>query len=71
MQFNSDLIKQANEVYFSRKPNADDYIPIELNDSLVQLRESQKHLGLILDKHLNFHEYVERKMKLSVRFLRK
>ena len=52
MQFNPDPNKQANEVYFSRKPNTDYYIPIKLNDSPVQLCESQKHLGVILDKHL-------------------
>ena len=39
MQFNPDRIKQANEVYFSRKLNTDDYIPVKLNDSPAQLRE--------------------------------
>ena len=33
MQFNPDPNKQANEVYFSRKLNTDDDIPIKLNDS--------------------------------------
>ena len=28
MQFNPDPIKQANEVYFSRKTNRDDYLLI-------------------------------------------
>ena len=40
MQFNPDPHKQANEVYFSRKSNADDYILIKLNDSHFQLCES-------------------------------
>ena len=39
MQFNPDRIKQAKEVYFSRKLNTDDYIPVKLNDSPAQLRE--------------------------------
>ena len=64
MQFNPDLNKKANEVYFSRKSNTDYYIPIKLNDSPGQLCESQKHLGVILDNHLNFHEHIERKIKI-------
>ena len=43
MHFNLDPNKQAHEVYSSRKSNTDDYIPIKLNDSHVQLCESQKH----------------------------
>ena len=46
MQFNSDPNKQANEVYFSRKSNTDDYIRTKLKNSPVQLCESQKHLGV-------------------------
>ena len=64
MQFKTDPSKEANEVYFSGKSNTDDYIPIKLNDSAVQLCESQKHLGVILDKHLNFHEHIERQIKI-------
>ena len=26
--------------------------------------ESQKHLGVILDKHLNFHEHIDKKNKI-------
>ena len=63
MQFNPDLNIQGNEVYFSWKSNTDDYIHVKLSDSLVQLCESQKHLGVILDKHLNFHEHIDRKNK--------
>ena len=59
MQFNPDPNKQVNEVYFSRKSNTDDYIPIKLNNSPVKLCESQKHLDVTLDKHLNFHEQIE------------
>ena len=69
MQFNPDPNKQANEVYFSRKSNTDDYFPIKLNDSPVQLCESQKHLGVILDKHLNFHKHIERKIKICNKLL--
>ena len=58
MQFNPDPNKQANEFYFSIKPNTDDYIHLSLNDNPIQLCESQKQLSVILDKHLNFHEHI-------------
>ena len=64
MQFNPDRNKQTYEVYFSWKSNTDDYTPIKLNNSHIQLCESQKHLSVILDKHFNFHEHVERKIKI-------
>ena len=64
MQFNPDLNKQANEVYFSRKSNAGVYLPVDLNNSPVQLYESHKHLGIVLDKHLNFHEDIAKKIKI-------
>ena len=54
MQFNLDPNKQANEVYFSRKSNA----------PCIQLCESHKHLGIVLDKHLNFHEHIAKKIKI-------
>ena len=62
IKFNRDPNKQANEVYFSWKPNTDDYLPIKLNYSPVQLCESQKHFGFILDKHPNFYELIEKKI---------
>ena len=64
MQFKPDPNKQANEVYFCRKSNTDYYIPIKLNNSPVQLCQSQKHLGVTLDKHLNFHEHIKRTIKI-------
>ena len=57
MQFNPGLNKQANEVYFSWRSN-------KLNNSPVQLCESQKHQGITLDKHLNFLEHIERKIEI-------
>ena len=30
----------------------------------VQLCESQKHLGIVLEKHLNFHEHIAKKIKI-------
>ena len=64
MQFNPGQNKQANEVYVSRKPNAGVYLPVDLNNNPVQLCESYKHLGIALDKHLNFHEHITKKIKI-------
>ena len=64
MQFNPDPNKQANEVYFSRKSNAGVYLPVELNNRPVQLCESHKYLGIVLEKHLNFHEHIAKKIKI-------
>ena len=65
MQFNPDQNKQANEVYFSRKFNVGVYLPVDLSNSPVQLCESHKHLGIVLEKHLNFHEHISKKIKIS------
>ena len=65
MQFNPDPNKQVNEVCFSRKSNTGLYLPVDLNNSPVQLRESHKHLGIVFDKHLNFHEHITKKIKIG------
>ena len=69
MQFNPDSNKQASDVYFSWIPNTDDYLPIEANNSPVQLCELQKHLGVILNKHFNFHEHIKRKIKICSKLI--
>ena len=51
-------------INFSRKSNAGVYLPVDLNNSPVQLCESHKHLGIVLDKHLNFHEHIAKKIKI-------
>ena len=37
---------------------------MDLNNSPVQLCESHKQLGIILDKHLNFHVHIAEKIKI-------
>ena len=32
---------------------------------MVALFKSQKYLGVILEKHLDFHEHIERKIKIG------
>ena len=64
MQFNPDANKQANEVCCSGKSNAGLYLPVDLNKSPVELCESHKHLGIVLDKRLNFHEHITKRIKI-------
>ena len=62
MHFNPDPNKQANEVVFSRKKVEKQHVPLNFNDSLVNSVPKQKHLGLILDKRLNFNIHIEEKI---------
>ena len=55
MRFNPYPNKQPSETNFSKKSNAEDYLPVELDNSTVQMSESQKRLGIILDNPLSFH----------------
>ena len=74
MSFNPDLIKQAQEVIFSRKIQKTCYPSIYFNNKLVKQVPSQKHLGLILDKKLNFQEYLQnilKKVNKTIWLLRK
>ena len=54
----------CNENYFPRKPNTNNCLPIKIEDSPVQLYESQKHFVVILDKHLKVREHIKRKIKI-------
>ena len=56
MLFNPDLIKQDQEVIFSKKLSKP---ALPFNDSHVSQTESQKHLGLILDNKLSFNEHLK------------
>ena len=69
MQFNPDLNKQANGVYFSRKFNAGVYLLVDLNNSPAQLCESHKHLRIALDKYFNFHEHIAKKIKICSKLI--
>ena len=62
MSFNPDPNKQAIEVRFSNKRDKENYQPLQFNSSDVQIVDSHKHLGLILDSKLNFNEYTESKI---------
>ena len=58
----SDPNKQAIEVRFSNKRDNGNYHPFHFNSTNVQVADSQKHLGLVLDSKLNFNEHIESKI---------
>ena len=62
MLFNPDPRKQATEIYFSRKLNQDSHLPLDFNDNTVQTVEVHNHLGLSLDKKLDFNIHIEKKI---------
>ena len=57
MSFNPDISKQAHEVIFSRKMFVS---PLSFNNIPVARTNSQKHLGMQLDKKLNFEEQLKK-----------
>ena len=59
MSFNPDPSKQAQEVIFPRKIQKTCHPSIYVNNKSVTQVPSQKHLGLILDKKLNFQEHLK------------
>ena len=62
MQFNPDPNKQAQEVYFSKKSNNENSLPVTFNNAKVVTCSTHKHLGLLLDKQLSFNEHIQSKM---------
>ena len=62
MLFNPDPSKQAIEICFSHKRDNEHYPTLVFNDTKVQLANSQKHLGLILDSKLDFNEHIDNKI---------
>ena len=61
MQFNPDPNKQAQEVYFSKKSNNENSLPVTFNNAKVVTCSTHKHLGLLLDKRLSFSEHIQSK----------
>ena len=62
ISFNPDTTKQAVEVYFSKKIEPVILPPILFNSILVSVEPYQKHLGLLLDKRLNFNNHLNEKI---------
>ena len=53
MQFNPEPKKQAQEVYFTKKSNNENTLPIIFNNTKAVTCTTQKYLGLSLDKQLS------------------
>ena len=62
MSFNPDPNKRAIKVCFSNKRDKENYRPFQFTSTDVQIADSQKHLGLILDSKLNFNENIKSKI---------
>ena len=58
MSFNSDRIKQAKKIIFSRKRNETTHPSLFSNSSEILLGSNQKLLGLTLDSKLWFNEHI-------------
>ena len=74
MSFNPDISKQAHEVIFSRKNLLTFHPPLTFNSIPVAQTNCQKHLGMQLDKKLNFDEHlskVESKVNKTIGIIRK
>ena len=74
MSFNPDISKQAHEVIFSRKRSIVTHPPLNFNNISVAQTNSQKHLGMQLDRKLNFEEHlskVESKVNKTIGIIRK
>ena len=61
MSFNPDPSKQAQEVIFSRKCTKEDHPPIYFSDTPVTQTTAQKHIGMYLDKKLNYNIHIKQK----------
>ena len=60
--FNYDPRKQRTEVHFSRRLNQDSPLPLDFNDNTVQTIEVHEHVGLSLDKKLDFNIHIDNKI---------
>ena len=61
MAFNPDPTKQAQEVVFSKKHRESFHPNLYFNKFVVEKVQTQKHLGLKLDKKLSFKEHLKDK----------
>ena len=59
MSFNPDISNQAHEVTFSHKRSVSSHPPLTFNNIPVAQTNSQRHLGIQLDKKLNFEEQLK------------
>ena len=59
MQFTPDRNKQVQELYFPKKAGTQKLLDFTFNKSNVASSPSLKHLGMLLDRCLNFNEHLK------------
>ena len=59
MNFDPDPTKQAQELIFSRKVQTTNHPPLFFNENVVPQTTLQEHLGMFLDRKLNFSEHLK------------
>ena len=59
LSFNPDIIKEAQEIIFSRKKKDTNHPDLYFNEARLQRRSVQKHLRLFLDEKLSFLKHIE------------
>ena len=59
MSFNPDPQKQAQEVLFCKKSQKVSHVKFFFNNSDILQTNSQKHLGVVLDATLTFHDHLD------------
>ena len=67
MPFNPDVNKQAQEVIFFRKLSKPSHSKIVFNSVPFVCTDWQKHLGMYLDKALNFNLHIKKKMSRAMK----
>ena len=67
MIFNPDASKQAQEIVFSRKANANNHGTVYFNNVPVTRVNIQKYLGLFLDSKLSFFDHINEKIKKATK----
>ena len=62
MLFNPDMTKQAVEVVFSKKVLATQFEQLDFNGIPSKQQDETLHLGLMMDRKLNFESHIEGKL---------
>ena len=63
MSFNPDPAKPPIEIVFSTKIKPPEHPSLFFNGSMVKSEVEHKHIGLILDKKLNFNSHINAQIK--------
>ena len=69
MLFDPDPERPAQEVLFSRKNKVQVHPTINYNNTQVERRSYQKHLGILLDEKLNFKQHIDCYPKNKQRYI--